>query len=145
MYQNLKDSYIENMLFSANPLQLIIIAYDKAIEFMELAIEAIDAGLDDINNLIKKCEYITKATEAVAILHDSLNFEKGGSVAKDLSYFYRTILEGLLIANQKNDKELLQNMIMMLSGVKKAWEELERREYGSKQQQQLPEAAGSSV
>jgi len=31
------------------------------------------------------------------------------------------ILEGLLIANQKNDKELLQNMIMMLSGVKQAW------------------------
>lgn len=132
MYQNLKDSYVENMLFSANPLQLIIIAYDKAIEFMELAIEAIDGGLDDVDNLIKKCEYITKATEAVAILHDSLNFEKGGSVAKDLSYFYRTILEGLLIANQKNDKELLQNMIMMLSGVKKAWEELEKREYGSK-------------
>jgi hypothetical protein len=46
MYQDLKDSYVENMLFSANPLQLIIIAYDKAIEFMELAIEAIDAGLD---------------------------------------------------------------------------------------------------
>ena len=132
MYQNLKDSYVENMLFSANPLQLIIIAYDKAIEFMELAIEAIDDGLDDVDNLIKKCEYITKATEAVAILHDSLNFEKGGSVAKDLSYFYRTILEGLLVANQKNDKELLQNMIMMLSGVKKAWEELEKREYGSK-------------
>ena len=132
MYQDLKDSYVENMLFSANPLQLIIIAYDKAIEFMELAIEAIDAGLDNVDNLIKKCEYITKATEAVAILHDSLNFEKGGQVAKDLSNFYRVILEGLLIANQKNDKELRQNMIMMLSGVKQAWEELERREYGSK-------------
>ena len=132
MYQDLKDNYVENMLFSANPLQLIVIAYDKAIEFMELAIEAIDAGLDNIGNLIKKCEYITKATEAVAILHDSLNFEKGGQVAKDLSHFYRVILEGLLIANQKNDKELLHNMIMMLSGVKQAWEELERREYGAK-------------
>ncbi len=143
MYQDLKDSYVENMLFSANPLQLIVIAYDKAIEFMELAIEAIGDGLDNIDNLIKKCEYITKATEAVAILHDSLNFEKGGSVAQDLSYFYRTILEGLLIANQKNDKELLQNMIMMLSGVKKAWEEIERREYGSKSAE--PEKAASSM
>ena len=132
MIEAYRDTYLENMILTANPIRAIVLIFEKAIESLENAKEAIENGLDKPENITKKCEGIFKTTQAITILLESLDMEKGKDVAKSFKEFYELILNGLIIANLKNDLTIINNIIMMLTGVKEAWEELEEREYGLK-------------
>jgi len=111
------NPYLKTQVETASPLEQVILLYEKAVSLMRDALDAIEK--QDVH---RKVEAITKADRIIRYLNATLDMEKGGEVAKALREFYDTVLTALIIANGKNDKEVLRNAIMMLETVKEGWE-----------------------
>ena len=112
---------LETRVASASPLQLINMMYESSVVALDQAIMFIEQG-----NIERKGALLSKA---IAIVDDglyaSLNFEKGGEIAKNLGELYRYITEQLLMANLQNDVERIKECIGLLKQLQSAWQELE--------------------
>ncbi len=64
---------------TSNPVDMIIMLYDGAIEFLNKAVTGIN-----MKQLQIKLRYISKALAIVQELNNSLNMDAGGEVAVDL-------------------------------------------------------------
>ena len=117
------NSYVENQVRNADPLELILMLYKKAISCLKIAKKAIEEGLSDPERVKKKAENITRATEILAYLQGSLNFEKGQEIAKNLNEIYETLISELVRANIENNIEIIAKTIEILEDLKKAWED----------------------
>jgi flagellar protein FliS len=92
--------------------------YQAAIKNCKKAIEAIDQ-----KNLAKKGEYIGKMQDIVVELSNSLDFEVGGEVAKELASLYDYILYSSSQANIKIEKSHLEGCLKVLNTLYDGWTE----------------------
>ena len=123
MYLN---SYLENQVRNANPLEHIIMLYSKALFCLRIARKAIEEGLKNPESIKKKAENIGKATQIIAYLQGSLNMEKGGDIARNLNEIYAILIAELIKANLENNTEIITKSIETLENLKKAWEDVKR-------------------
>lgn len=113
-YRNYKEVEIE----TASGLKLVVMLYNGAIKFLNIAIDAIgERKLDVANN------HIIKAQDIVTELISSLNFE-AGDIAHNLYSLYLYINRRLLEANIQKNIEIIREVIHLLSTLKSAWDEL---------------------
>ncbi|MFN3283666.1 MAG: flagellar export chaperone FliS, partial [Pseudothermotoga sp.] len=88
----MKNYYIENAVKTASPAKLIEMMYEKAVELLKDAKDALSK-----NDYITTNEKIKRTQDIVTELNISLDIEKGGEIAKGLrslySYMYRTLIE----------------------------------------------------
>jgi len=120
------QSYLENQVKNAHPLDHVIMLYGKALSCLRIAKKAIEDGLKDPENIKKKAENIGKATEIIAYLQGSLNMEKGGEIAKNLNEIYDILIDELVRANMENNTEIIVKSIETLENLKKAWEDIRK-------------------
>jgi len=123
MYRSFQN-YLENQVKNANPLDLVIMLYNKTLSCLKIAKKAIEEGLDNPDNIKKKAENIGKATEIIAYLQGSLNLEKGGEIAQNLNEIYDILISELIKANIENNLEIITKSIGVLENLKKAWEDI---------------------
>ena len=123
------DVYLQNLVENANPIRLIILLYDKAINCIETAIEAIEGGVDDFENVKIKAENLTRAMDILIVLRASLDKEKGEEIAGNLEGIYDILIDEMVRANIKNDTEGLKKAVEVLSELREGWEEAERNLY----------------
>lgn len=116
-----RTSYRESSVRGASPVRLVISLYEQAIEDLRRAVLSLEKG--DIENRTKE---INHALLVIAHLQGSLDMERGGDVAKNLSRFYNLIRAGLTEAQFKQSSNLLQQQISQLVEVHEAWIEVER-------------------
>ncbi len=93
-------AYKEIQIKTANQIRLIVMLYDGAIRHLNLALDAFADGhrrYDVINN------HIIAAQDILSELTASLDFEKGGVLAKNLFSLYTFMNRQLLEANMKKD------------------------------------------
>jgi flagellar secretion chaperone FliS len=121
----LKDNpikaYKETQIKTATPGRLIILLYDEAIKCLNLAIDRLKKQtkkLDEINN------NVVKAQDVIAELMASLDFDKGGEIAKNLFSLYTFMNKELLHANIKKDPEPMEKVVKMLGDLRIAWIEV---------------------
>jgi flagellar protein FliS len=126
------NNYIENQVKNADPLDLIIMLYNKAISCLKISHKTIENGLNDAENVKKKAENIEKATEILAYLQSCLNFEKGKEIAKNLNEIYEVLINELIRANLENNTEIILKSIDVLENLKKAWEDIKCQNTTSK-------------
>lgn len=123
-------SYKETQIKTANQGKLIVMLYDGAIKYLNLALDSMDETdkhYDAIsNNIIKVQDIVTE-------LMVSLDFEKGGEISKNLFSLYVFMNRQLLDANiQKNINPLNQVKSLLLE-LRSAWIEVsERRDLESR-------------
>ena len=127
------EVYIQNMVESANPIRLVIMLYDKAISCIEEAIDVINAGLDEVENVKIKAENLTRAMDILIVLKSSLNHEQGKEIAENLEGIYDILIDELVRANIKNDTKLLEDINSVLRDLREAWEEAEKKVYGKEE------------
>jgi flagellar biosynthetic protein FliS len=127
----MNNPYLENMVANANPVRLVIMLYEKAINCLENALEIGDA--EDFDMQRSKYEDMGRALEIISVLDAVLDMEKGGEIAKNLREIYRSLTEELTYQMLKEDKERLEKVIKILKNLKSAWEEVERIHYGKAQ------------
>lgn len=102
-----------------DPLSLVIMLYDGAIEHLEHIIHTIDKRDYD-----KKSYHIAKFTAIIEELLCSLDYEKGGVIAENLRDIYLFILNEVSKASLKNDKESFGKIKSILSELRSAWREI---------------------
>ncbi len=111
-YQNYKEVEIE----TASGLKLVVMLYQGAIKFLNIAKESNTIKRYDIVNT-----NIIKAQDIISELISSLNFE-AGEIAQNLYSLYLYINRRLLEANIQKNMSIIEEVIGLLQTLKEAWE-----------------------
>ncbi len=111
------NSYKETQVKTASQGKLIVMLYEGAIKFLNIAKQAIDDK--DIeaahNNIVKSQDIIME-------LLMSLNLEVG-DIAKKLYNLYLYMNKRLMEANMNKDKAPIDEVLKMLTELKEVWEQ----------------------
>ena len=110
------DIYKENAITTQSKGRLIVLLYDGAIKFMNLAIEALEA-----KNYAEKGKYIAKAQDIISELSAVLDMDAGGEIATNLRQLYCFMLRRLSEANLKKDPRLIQDVIDLMKELNQGW------------------------
>ncbi len=117
-------AYKETQIKTANQIRLIVMLYDGAIRHVNLALDALAAGhrrYDEVNN------HIIAAQDILSELTASLDFDKGGGLAKNLFSLYSFMNRRLLEGNLTKDPKPLTEVKGHLGSLREAWVEVSRR------------------
>jgi flagellar secretion chaperone FliS len=117
-----KLTYRENAVRSATPIELVVILFDAALDDMRRADAAIRAS-----DVEERARAIRHAMVILQQLQGTLDFEKGGQVARQFEQFYNLIRAKLLESQLRNSTELMQQQIQFMAEVRDCWAEGERQ------------------
>ncbi|HUI69293.1 MAG TPA: flagellar export chaperone FliS [Spirochaetia bacterium] len=118
------NAYKEIQITTANQIRLIVMLYDGAIRHLNLALDSFAEGhrrYDVINN------HIIAAQDILSELTASLDFDKGGILAKNLFSLYSFMNRQLMEANMKKEPGPLQMVKKHLNALREAWAEISTR------------------
>lgn len=127
---NQLNAYKETSINTAGQGRLIIMLYRGAIEQINKAISLFPYGhqrYDEIN------ASITKAQDIVTELMASLDFERGGDIAKQLFSLYFFFNDQLMQANMNKNVEMLKLIKGMLEDLETAWSQISNTQADPKQ------------
>jgi flagellar secretion chaperone FliS len=110
------NQYKQISIKSATRGQILIMLYEAAIQNVKKATMCLEN-----KDLAGKGFAIGKAHEIVNELSNTLNFEVGGNIARDLERLYNFMAEQLLKANLENNKEPLLAVQKMLETLLDGW------------------------
>ena len=103
-------AYKKTSVQTASKEQILLMLYQAAIKSCKKAIQAIDE-----KKVAAKGEHIGKLQDIVIELNNSLDFEIGGDVARELSALYDFILYSSTQANINKDKAPLEGCLNVLT------------------------------
>ncbi len=109
-------AYKKTSVQTASKEQILLMLYQAAIKNCKKAVEAIEQG-----NVQKKGEHIGKLQDIVIELNNSLDFEVGGDVARELASLYDYVLYSSTQANIKIEKEPLEGCLRVLKTLYDGW------------------------
>ncbi len=119
------NAYKDVQIRTANQIRLIVMLYDGAIRHVSLALEALAAGhrrYDEVNN------HVIAAQDILSELTASLDFDKGGALAKNLFSLYSFMNRRLLEGNLRKEEGPLTEVRKHLGTLREAWAEISTRE-----------------
>lgn len=99
--------------------RLLLMMYEGAIKFLKQA----KAGLEE-NDMMKFCRFLSKGQAIIAELMNTLDFEKGGSIARDLDRLYDFMLFYLTEANLHRDPKRVGRVIGLIETIYSAYKEI---------------------
>ncbi len=120
------DAYLQSRVLGADPVELILMLYERAIVSLNIAKESILGGVDDPELLKRKATELGRATNIIYYLHDTLDRERGGQIADNLATIYSILTEELVRANLFNDVEIISKCISILNNLKASWEDVKK-------------------
>lgn len=106
-----------------NPHQLVSAIFRQILGNIAAAKGAITQ-----NDIEQRNTLINKATSLIAVLEDSLDFEKGGELSNNLASLYEYCSILLFKANIENDESKLEEVIQILLPIKSAWDQIPSEE-----------------
>jgi flagellar secretion chaperone FliS len=123
MYErsNAVTSYGRVANAETNPLQQVVMLYDGAIKFLQLAAANIEA-----RDFVHKSEHVNRALDIVNYLQAILDFERGGEVAQTLDRLYTVVSMNILRASAKLDAGEMRRAAQLLSPVRDSWDVIAR-------------------
>ena len=117
--QNGIQSYRRTNVVTADPGKLVIMCYEGAIDNLMIAKQ---------KNAEKKYEeksrHINKTRDIIDELLCSLDFEKGGLIARNLESLYNYMTRRILHADANSSMDALDEVAGMLRELLSAWEEV---------------------
>lgn len=125
MSQYATNQYKMTQVNTADQGKLILMMYDGAIRFVEIAKTKLTE-----NDVAGKGIYISKAEAIISELMASLNIEAGGEVAVSLEKLYVFMNKQLRIANVNKDTKPLDVVLNILNELKEAWVKIFKGENG---------------
>ena len=108
--------YQDNAVQGAAPIDLVVMLYDAAIDDMRRAQAAMKKGEIEARSAAVQHAFII-----LQQLQGTLDFERGGSSARQLEQFYNVIRAKLLEAQLRSSPELLQQQTRYMSEVRDCW------------------------
>ena len=115
----LANRYREVAIKTANPIQLIVILYDGAIQSLQEAREHIK-GKDIANR--SRC--LNRSVAIISELQASLNFNVGGDIAGSLDRLYTYMKRRIFEASVEQTVEPINQILGLLENLRAAWGEV---------------------
>ena len=109
-------AYKKTSVHTANKEQILLMLYQAAIKNCKKAIKAIED-----NDIQEKGKHIGSFQDIVIELNNSLDFEIGGDVAKELSSLYDYLLYASSQANINLDTAPMQSCLEVISTLYDGW------------------------
>ena len=119
MYCNGIQSYRKTNVVTSDPGRLVIMCYEGAIDSLKLAKQKMKE-----KDYEKKGKAITKAQDIIDELLCSLDFEKGGAIANNLSGLYNYMLRRIIHGDVNRDVGAIDEVIGLLDELLSAWREV---------------------
>ncbi len=119
MYSNGIQSYRKTNVVTADPMRLVIMCYEEAIDNLKLAKHKIDE-----REYEAKAKAINKVKEIIDELLCSLDIEKGGTIAKNLSSLYYYMMSRIMYGDINRDMGAIDEVIEILTELLSAWKEV---------------------
>ncbi len=114
-------SSLDEQVAAASPHRLIVMLFEGAIKSINIAKYFLNQGL-----IAEKGSAITKAIVIIEEgLRLSLDKETGGELAENLDALYDYAANQLLVANIKNDEQILNVILELLNELKESWESID--------------------
>jgi len=118
------QAYRETQIKTANQLKLIVMLYDGAIRHLNLALEDLAAGHERYD---RANGHIVAAQDIISELMASLDFERGGEIARGLFSIYLYVNGRLLDGNVRKDRAPLEEVKRLLGELRDAWDGISAR------------------
>ncbi len=129
--KNAHSTYKSVQVTTTDSGRLLLMMYEGAIKFLKQS----KAGLEE-KDIPKFCRFLSKGQAIIAELMNTLDFEKGGNIAKDLDRLYDFMLFYLTEANLYRDAARITRVIGLLDIIYSAYKEVIENERETKQMQQ---------
>lgn len=133
MYHNANDAYFESRILSADPVELVCLLYQGAIDAVREARRHLASG-----DIAERTRAINRALDIIAELTGSLDRERGGDIAVRMAALYEYLYGGLVEANLQQKDEPLSEALGLLTTLAEAWA-------GIRQQQTQPAPAAANA
>jgi flagellar protein FliS len=117
MYQSKVGQYRKRSIETSGRLELLVMCYEKAIQKLGEAKTHFEA-----KDFEQKARALQKALDIIHELQVTLNFEKGGQIARNLDALYLYVVRRLTEGDVKKDTGAYEEAIHILSELKEAWE-----------------------
>ncbi|MBX7144822.1 MAG: flagellar export chaperone FliS [Oligoflexia bacterium] len=117
--KNAHNAYQTVQVTTTDRGRLLLMMYEGAIKFLKQA----KAGLE-ANDIAKFCRFLSKAQAIIAELMNTLDFEKGGDIARDLDRLYDFMLFYLTEANLYRDGKRVAKVIGLIDTIYSAYKEI---------------------
>jgi len=112
-------AYANSKIMTASPAELTLMLYEGSIKFCNRAIMAIDKGeIENAHQNIMRVERIVEEFQA--------SLDHSYPVAEDFDNVYKYLMQSLVEANMKKDKEILEEVLEHLRGMCDTWKEVMR-------------------
>lgn len=118
---NIQQSYREASVRGANAVALVVRLYEQMIEDMRQVALAIER-----NDIPGRSNRIKHTLLVIAHLQSTLDFERGGKVARDLENFYNALRQNVMYVQFRPAKRAATQVITDLLAVREAWIQVER-------------------
>ena len=115
-----KLSYRQAAVQGASPVRLVVLLYEQVLEDLRRALNAQLCG-----RIEERTRHLNHALLVIGHLESSLNQERGGQVAVNLSQFYRQVRAGLKEAQFRQSASAIETQIAHLMLVREAWEQVD--------------------
>jgi flagellar secretion chaperone FliS len=116
-----RSSYRETAVRGASPVRLVVCLYEQAISDLRRAAVALEQG-----DIERRTRDINHALLVIGQLQGTLDIGRGGTVARNLAKFYNLLRAGLVEAQAKQSRQILEQQIAVLALVHEAWQQVER-------------------
>lgn len=117
--KNALSTYTSVQVTTTDRGRLLVMLFEGAITFFKQAIQGIEN-----KDIAKFCKYLSKGQAIIAELLNTLDAEKGGSIAGELERLYEFILFYSTEANLHRDGQRLQKCIDLITPVYVAFKEI---------------------
>lgn len=117
-----QQNEVELSVYSASPVELVVMLYDGAIQSLVQANALIQRG-----DIQAKAQQIIRATNIISELSGVLDLEQG-EVAQNLDGIYGYVRKQLISANLRNDQRKINEAVNLLKELRSAWRELAQRQ-----------------
>lgn len=115
------QAYLESRVLAADPLDLISLLYQGALDAVHDARKHLADG-----DIAARSRAISRTSDIVTELDVSLNHAIGGSISRGLAELYQYIKMRLLEANFRQDDKILAEVQSLLVTLGEAWKAIHR-------------------
>ncbi len=123
-------AYKETNVITADPKRLVILCYEGVISSLKIAKARYISRDYEAKSLA-----LQKAQDIIFQLIESLDFEKGGEIAKNLNALYKYMLRRITEGDLNRDLKPFDEVIRLLEDLLSAWQEAF---YGSPVKETIP-------